>query len=87
MKLILQLVPTKKIILLFFDFGLLFSPGFEPLSATFKAVLIAVDMTKALQTKCKTCFGGPKMILHALWINTFFLQKSSMVFFTTQYPR
>ena len=38
-------------------------------------------MTKELQTKCKTCFGGPRMILHALWKNTFFLlQKSSVVF-------
>ena len=27
--------------------------------ANFKAVPMAVDMTKALQTKCKTCFGGP----------------------------
>ena len=23
-------------------------------------------MTKTLQTKCKTCFVGPRMILHAL---------------------
>ena len=27
---------------------------------------MAVDMKKALQTKCKTCFGGPIMILHAI---------------------
>ena len=26
---------------------------------------------KQLQTKCKTCFGGPRMILHANWKNTF----------------
>ena len=50
---------------------------------TFKAVLIAVYMTKALQTKCKTCFGGPRMILHALWKNTFF--KKAVWFF--HYPR
>ena len=30
----------------------------RPFSTTFKAVLIAVDMTEALQIKCKTCFGG-----------------------------
>ena len=36
---------------------------------SFKAVLIAVYMTKALQTKCKPCFRGPKMILHALLKN------------------
>ena len=29
-----------------------------------QAILIAVDMPKALQAKCKTCFG--RMILHAL---------------------
>ena len=33
---------------------------------TFKDVLIAVYMTEGLKTKCKTCFGGPRMILHAL---------------------
>ena len=33
--------------------------------ATFKAVLMAVDKTYALQTKCKTCLGGPRMILEA----------------------
>ena len=31
--------------------------------ATFKAVPMTLDMTKALQTKCKTCFGG----LHAYY--------------------
>ena len=56
---------TLKNIILFFDSGLLF-PGFGPLRATFKAVLIAVDMKNALQSECKTCFGGPRMILHAL---------------------
>ena len=34
------------------------------MQATFKAVLIAVYMTYRLQTKCKTCFGGTRMILH-----------------------
>ena len=29
-----------------------------------KTVLIAVYMTYGLQTKCKTCFGGTRMILH-----------------------
>ena len=38
----------------------------EPAGATFKAVLIAVYMPKTLQTKCKTCFGGPRMILYGL---------------------
>ena len=41
-------------------------PRIWALQATFKAVLIAVYMTYGLQTKCKTCFGGPRMILHAL---------------------
>ena len=45
-------------------FGLLFY-WIRVTQATFKAVLMAVYMTKALQTKCKTCFGGPRMILHA----------------------
>ena len=31
-----------------------------------KAVLTAVDMKQALQTKCKTCFEGPRMILDTL---------------------
>ena len=29
------------------------------------------NIFKQLQTKCKTCFGGPRMILHANWKNTF----------------
>ena len=41
-----------------------------------------IDMTKVLQTKCKTCFGGPRMILHAHWRkNTF--PKKEYGFFTT----
>ena len=44
-KQILHLVSSKKIILLLFEFGLLFL-GFGPLRATLKIVLIAVDMTK-----------------------------------------
>ena len=28
-------------------------------------------MPKTLQTKCKTCFGGPRMILYGFWKNTF----------------
>ena len=38
---------------------------FVAVRTTFKAVLMAVDKTYALQTKCKTCFGGPRMILQA----------------------
>ena len=53
------------IILLFFDTGLL-SPRIWGAWATFKAVLTAVDMKQALQTKCKTCFEGPRMILDTL---------------------
>ena len=49
----------------FFDSYLLF-PGIQALQATFNVVLIAAYLTKALQTKCKTCFGGPTMILRAL---------------------
>ena len=41
--------------------------------STFKAVLIAVFMSNELQTKCKSCFGGPTMILHALWKKKLFL--------------
>ena len=29
-------------------------------------------------TKCKTCFGGPRMILHAHWKNTFLFWSSSL---------
>ena len=42
------------------------SPRIWDVRATFKAVLTAVDMKYALQTKCKTCFGGPRMILDTL---------------------
>ena len=72
-------LPTQNIICLFFDTGGLFPRIWAPL-ATFKAVLIAVDMTKAPQTKCKTCFGVFRMILHALWKNAFL--KKQCVFFT-----
>ena len=41
-------------------------PNLANLYAIFKAILIALEMIQALQTKCKTCFGGPRMILHAL---------------------
>ena len=37
-------------------------PSKQSYSATFKAILIAVDTSKTLQTKCKTCFGGTWMI-------------------------
>ena len=61
MKQILHLVPFQNLIFLLFDIDLLF-PRIRALQATFKAVLIAVYMTNGLQTKCKTCFWGPKMI-------------------------
>ena len=34
-------------------------------SSTFKAILMAFEVTETLQTKCKTCFRGPRMVLHA----------------------
>ena len=40
-------------------------------SDTFKVVFKARYIFKQLQTKCKTCFGGPRMILHAKLKNTF----------------
>ena len=55
-----------------------FSQDIGPL-ATFKAVLLAVDMIKAHKTKCKTCFGGPRMILHAHWKKYF--SKKAVWFF------
>ena len=69
-KLIFRLVPFPKFYFLFFDTGLLF-PRIRAPRASFKAVLMAVYITtKTLQTKCKTCFGGPRTILHAVWKNT-----------------
>ena len=56
--------PIPNLIFLFFDFDLIF-PRIRALQATFKAVLIVEYMTNGLQNKCKTCFGGPRMILHA----------------------
>ena len=50
---------------LLLDSDLIF-PRIWAAQASFKDVLIAVYVTKALQTKCKTCFWGPRMILHAL---------------------
>ena len=35
------------------------------LNDTFKVGFKARYIFKQLQTKCKTCFGGPRMILHA----------------------
>ena len=57
--------PIPNFNLLFFDSDLLF-PRIRASLASFKAGLIAVYMTNGLQTKCKTCFGGPRMNLHAL---------------------
>ena len=36
----------------------------EVIKCHFQSCLNAVDMPKTLQTKCKTCFGGPRMILY-----------------------
>ena len=58
-----------------------FPPKIQTLQATFKAVLITVYMTKALQ--CIKCVWGPGMILPALWKNTFL--KKAVWFF--HYPR
>ena len=57
--------PIPKSYFLFFDSDLLF-PRIRASQASFKVVLIAVYMTNGLQTKCKTCFGGPRKILDAL---------------------
>ena len=38
-----------------------------PRQAGFKAILIAVDMSESHQTKCKTCFGGPRIFLSGFW--------------------
>ena len=46
-------------------------PNLANLYAIFKTILMALEMTKALQTKCKTCFGGPRLILHAHKKNPF----------------
>ena len=54
---------TRQQLIDFFCYNLLFR---RPFSATFKAVLIAANITEALQTKCETCFGGPGKILLAL---------------------
>ena len=43
---------------------------------TFKAVLIAVDMPKTMQNKCKTCFGGPRMILRNSKLGPGFMMSS-----------
>ena len=80
MKQILHLVPFQNFTFLFFDKDLLF-PRIRALQATFKAVLLAVYMKNGLQTKRKSCFGGTRMILHALWKNTF--SKKQYGFFTT----
>ena len=57
---------NSKFDFLFFDTGLLL-PRIQAPQATFKAVLMAVNMTKELQTKCNTCFGSPRMILQSIW--------------------
>ena len=71
-----QVVPTKKNQFSFFGTGLRLPPW-----TTLKAVLMAVDITKAPQTKCKICFGGPRMILNGLWKRLFPKKQSS--YFTT----
>ena len=55
------------LVLLVFDTGIFFAE-LGPLWLLSKlAVLIALNMTKALQTKCKTCFGGPRLVLLGFW--------------------
>ena len=81
MKQILHLVPSQN--LFFFAFKMasiiaLFPPRIWGVRATFKAVLTAVDMKKALQAKCKTCFGGPTVL--DWFVKNMFFQKSSLVF-------
>ena len=39
-------------------------------SSTFKAILMVLKVTYTLQSKCKTCFGGPRMVLQAHLKNT-----------------
>ena len=57
---------TSQVFRLFFDTG--FCYWTLATQATFKDVLMAVYMTKALQTKCKTCFGGQLNIETALFV-------------------
>ena len=82
MKQILHLVPFQNLIFFFSDIDLLF-PRIQALQATFKAVLIAVYMTYGLQTKCKTCFGGTRMILHAPGLAK---DHKNTVFFSEPFP-
>ena len=56
---------ARHIVPLVLDSDVLF-PRIRTSQASFKAVLIAVYMTNGFQTKCKTCFWGPRMILYAL---------------------
>ena len=43
-------------------------------------------MTNGLQTKCKTCFGGSRMILHALWKKHFFQKAVCFFHYPCQPP-
>ena len=45
-----------------------------------RALLIPVEMPEVLQTKCKTCFGGPTMILYGFWENKYLLWKGVCLF-------
>ena len=42
----------------------------EVIKCYVQSCLIAVDMPKTLQTKCKTCFGGPKPYWDILQVRT-----------------
>ena len=38
-----------------------------PRGANFKAILIVIDMSESLHTKCKTCFDCPKLVWNNFW--------------------
>ena len=61
-------------------------PSKQPYSATFKAILIAVDTSKTLQTKCKTCFGGTRMIQMVSEEKNTFWRKQLDLFSADQTP-
>ena len=61
-KQILHLVPSKNLFI--FCFFIAYYRRKLTKTGQFKAILIAVDMSELLQTKCKTCFGGPRLVLN-----------------------
>ena len=60
-------------------------PSKQPYSATFKAILKAVDTSKTLQTKCKTCFGVLEWFKWFLKKKTRF-EENSWIFFPLTKP-